>query len=151
MRIRTFDEVKLDILAQHEELRSRIRALVRNAERVDLPWAHRILRLLVFRFAAQFDAHLAYEERELAPRVGQLDAWGAAREAALHAEHRDQRRRIEEVSMLAEAPGAEDHSAFCEAVLELTDRILDDMAHEEATLEELAGIDSYGHVDQMTG
>ena len=151
MGIRSFDEVKLDVLAQHEELRSRIRALGRNAERVDSPRAHRILRLLVLRFAAQLDAHLAYEERELGPRVRQLDAWGAAREAALYAEHRDQRRRIEEVAMLAEAPGAADHAAFCEAVLELTDRILADMIHEETTLEELERIDAYGHVDQMPG
>jgi hypothetical protein len=124
---------------------------VRNAERVDLPWAHHTVRLFLLHFAAQFEAHLAFEERELGPRVRELDAWGAAREEALHAEHREQRRRIEDVAILAEAPGAADYSTFCEAVLELADRILDDMAHEEATLDALERIDLYGHVDQMTG
>ena len=137
MRPRTFDEVEQSIRAQHEELRGCIRGLVRTAEGADLPSTQQVLRCLLLRFAARFDAHLTFEEREIGPRVRQLDAWGRAREIALQAEHRDQRRRIEEVCALAEVPGA-GIGAFCEAVLELADRILEDMAHEDAILEQLA-------------
>jgi hypothetical protein len=151
MRTQCFGEVERTILAQHRELWARIRGLVQNAERVDLPWAHEALRLLFLRFMNEFDAHLEFEECELAPRVRELDAWGPAREAALRAEHREQRRRVEEVGSLAETPGATDRASFSDAVLALSDRILEDMLHEERTLAELAAIDEHGHVDQMTG
>jgi hypothetical protein len=151
MRTRTFVEVEREILTQHRELRARIRGLVRHAERVDLPWAHDALRLVFLRFVEQFDAHLDFEDRELGPRIRELDAWGPAREAALHSEHREQRRRVEEVGALAETLGAAASSAFCDAVLELSDRILEDILHEERTLAELSAIDEHGHVDQMTG
>jgi hypothetical protein len=147
----SFRDVQRTIQLQHREIFARIDGLTRNAERADLPWAVRALRVLLLRFAAQFDAHLAYEERELGPRIRELDAWGRAREAVLLSEHREQRRLVERVCGLAEDSTAEHTNEFSDAVLALADRLLEDMAHEEYLLAELARIDEDGHVDQMTG
>jgi hypothetical protein len=144
-------DVQRKIHVQHREIRARIGGLKQNAERADLPWVVRALHVLLLRFASQFDAHLDYEERELGPRIRVLDAWGEAREEALLAEHREQRSMIERACGLAEDPGAEDATAFSDAVLELADRLLEDMAREEDWLAELAWIEENGHVDQMTG
>jgi hypothetical protein len=151
MRPFCFLDIQRKILDQHEEIRARIRGLRRNAEHIDLPWAERALRVLLLRFAAHFDAHLAFEERELAPRIRELDAWGPAREAALRAEHREQRRRLEEVCSLAEEPSTAESVALFEAVSALVESVLQDMVAEEHTLAELARIDEQGHADQMTG
>src|SRR4051812_17335019 len=97
-------DVEHSIRVQHAEIRARLRALTRDAERADLPWALDALRLLLRRFAVELDEHLAFEELELAPRIRELDAWGKAREAALLSEHRDQRRRVESVCALTEEP-----------------------------------------------
>lgn len=145
-----FDELRRIILEEHEELRARIRGLERNAERVDLPWAQRAIQLLLPRFAARFEAHLAFEERELAPRLRDLDASGPVREAAMRGEHREQRRRVEEVCALAEEPDIEATLLF-EAVSELADSLLADIRAEEHTLAQLAQLDEQGHVDQLAG
>jgi len=98
----------------------------------------------------QFETHLAFEERELAPRIRDLDAWGTDREAALRAEHREQRQRIEEVCALSAEPLGADIWSLYDAVSTLTRSLLEDMVAEERMLDELAQIDEYGH-DQMTG
>jgi hypothetical protein len=150
MRPSCFHDVQRRILEQHEEIRARIRGLSRSAEQVDSPWAHRALRMLLLRLAAEFDVHLAFEERELVPRIAGLDAWGTTREAAMRAEHREQRRRIEEVCGLADEPGGE-NMGLALAVAELGESLLADMLAEERALVELACIDEHGHIDQMTG
>jgi hypothetical protein len=151
MHARSFEEIERSILAQHEEIRACVRALVRNAERADLPSARDVVRRLFLRFAAQFDAHLAFEERELGPRVRHLDTWGAAREAALEAEHLEQRWRVEQVGALAEAPGADESGLFCAAVLEFADGLLADMRREETTLDAIGLIDEIEHRGEMAG
>lgn len=150
MRPCCFADVEWHILEEHKEIRARIHALLMNAERVELPWARRALRVLLLRFASQFEAHLAYEERELAPRIRDLDAWGAVREAALLSEHRQQRRQLEEVCALAEDPTGAEEKLF-EAVSTLAEDLLEDIVREERFIAELVRIDQDGYVDQMTG
>jgi len=114
---------------------------------------------LLFRFAADFEAHLAFEERELSPIVRALDAWGRVRDAAMRSEHREQRRRIEELCTLAEqfvsSPSTmerDDAMTLFEAVSSFADTLLKDMLEEERILAELTRIDECGpDVDQMTG
>lgn len=149
MRPFYFADVQRRVLEQHVQIRARVHGLQRSAESIDVPGQQRAMRALLFRFAALFDAHLAYEERELGPRIREVDAWGAAREAALRAEHRDQRRRIEQVCALADDPA--DAPALFEEVAALADELLADMAVEERMMASLALIDEQGHIDQMTG
>ena len=151
MRVLSLGDLQQEIVGQHKEIRARIRGLTTNALRAELPWALRALRLLLLRFAARFDEHLGFEERELAPRIRALDAWGSVREAALLAEHREQRRRLERVCALADDPFAAGAPDLAKAVLTLASALLEDMAHEERVLAELASIDENGHIDQMTG
>jgi hypothetical protein len=151
MRPIYFVDVQREILEQHEEIRVWIHGLQRNAERIDIPCVQDAIRILLRRFAAHFDAHLAFEERELAPRIRALDAWGIEREAALRAEHRDQRRRLERVCALAEDASTVETMALFDEVSALADSLLEDMLVEERTISELARIDEHGHVDQMTG
>lgn len=68
MRADHFRAVDAEILEQHRAMRARLRGLRAHAERASLPWSTRGLRAALLRFAARFDEHLAYEERELAPR-----------------------------------------------------------------------------------
>lgn len=145
-----FCEVRDHVLAQHVEIRARIDGLNTIAERSDL-WALRVLRILLLRFASHFDEHLGFEERELLPRIREIDAWGKVREDAMLSEHRDQRRRLEEASALAEEPDSFETGALSDAVYALTAELLREMLVEEATLHELACIEEHGHADQMTG
>lgn len=149
MRPFPFSDVERKILEQHEEIRARIEGLRRGAERTD--WARDALRVLLLRFAAHFDTHLAFEERELAPRIREIDAWGNVREAALRAEHREQRTRVEGVCAMAEAPVESDVACLFSAISGLADSLLEDMVAEERMLEEIARLDEYGDGEQMTG
>lgn len=142
--------VERQILEQHEEIRARLRALTRGAERADLPWAQRVLRILLLRFAADFEAHLAFEERELAPRMGSLGDDAREREAALHAEHREQRRRLEEVCALAEDPASADTIDLLVAVTELADSLYEDLLEEERAIAELVRTEART-IEQMAG
>src|SRR5690242_17340430 len=115
MRPFCFSDVQRHIVEQHEEIRARLQGLRRTAAYDHLPGAYRALRISLLRFAAHFDAHLAFEERELAPRLRELDAWGMAREAALRSEHREQRTRLEHVCALAEEPSNAETTVLFEA------------------------------------
>jgi hypothetical protein len=145
-----FRTVDAEILEQHREIRARLRGLQMCAERVALPRYLRALRAALLRFAVCFDAHLAYEERELAPRVRGVDAWGPAREAALLAEHREQRRCLERVCALAEEPSVA-RAELGEETIALVARLLEDMIREEETLLELARLEELALVERMTG
>lgn len=146
-----FRDVQRAIVVQHEAIRARLLSLKRNAERGDSPRVASALRSLLFRFAADFDAHLRYEERELCPRIRDLDAWGEAREEAMHAEHREQRRQLERIYSLALSPSLAEGDALADEVLVLSDSLLRDMREEDHLLTQLVRIAEDGHVDQMTG
>jgi hypothetical protein len=144
-------DVERCVLAQHEELRARMRGLVNCIARFEVPLAPERIRLLLPRFAAHFESHLGFEERELAPKIRLIDAWGPTRESAMLAEHRDQRRRVEAVCALAETPADVEPAILAATVTQLVGELLSDMRLEEQDLDELRQIDEYGHVDQMTG
>lgn len=150
MRPFRFADVHRKILEQHEEIRARIEGLEQSSRR-DLPLAQQAVRVLLLRFAAKFDTHLGFEERELAPRIREVDAWGYAREAALRAEHREQRKRLEQVFALAEEPLSTDDRSLSVAISDLAGTLREEILAEEHMLEELARIDEVGHCDQMTG
>jgi hypothetical protein len=150
MRAGSLSDVRRTILRQHEELRARLRGLAQVATLASIRSRSSSLSVLLLRFAARFDAHLALEERELAPRIRTLDAWGSVREAALLAEHREQRIELERVCALAEDPASAGTAEVALAVNALVRDLLEDMDHEECWLRELAQIDEHGHT-QMTG
>jgi Hemerythrin HHE cation binding domain len=138
------------VLEQHDEIRARLHGLAEMAGRVSLPSATHALRTSLLRLARRFDAHLAYEERELVPLVRALDAWGPEREAAILVEHREQRGRLERVCALAEDPEV-DPLDLVDEVWAFIGEIVEDMISEEGMLAELAELAEHGHLDQMTG
>jgi hypothetical protein len=144
-------DLEQDILAQHGEIRARMRGLVCQAIRSPSAWQRRGMEILLLRFIAIFEAHLAFEERELAPLLRGVDSWGDVRESELLAEHRDQRRLVEDVGALVDEPGDGTGEALASAVKALCSHLIEDMIHEEAALVELVRIEAYGHTDQMTG
>jgi hypothetical protein len=150
MSAESFHTVRRTILEHHAEIRARLRGLTGYANRTD-QWAQQALSILLPRFASHFEAHLAFEERELAPRIRDLDAWGRVREEALLSEHRDQRRRVERACALVEVPGALEGDALSDAVYALADGLLEEMTNEEAMLTDLLLIDEYGHGEQISG
>lgn len=145
-----FGDVHAAILRQHVEIRARLRGLDAGAT----PGSSTLftalsLRVSLFRLAVLFESHLRYEELELAPRIRDLDAWGAAREAALLAEHDEQRTRIERACFVAESEVIGGDLAH--EVSSLVVSLLDDMAREERELSELEQLCTGGQLEQMTG
>jgi hypothetical protein len=146
----SFYDVRRTVLEHHAEIRARLRGLTGYADRTD-QWAQQALSILLPRFASHFESHLAFEERELAPRIRELDAWGRVREEALLSEHRDQRARVERACALVEVPGALESETLSDAVYALSDELLEEMTHEEAMLTDLLLIEEYGHAEQISG
>jgi hypothetical protein len=146
----SFVQVHRTILWQHEDIRGRLRVLTRTAGSAVSPRALETLRLLLVHFAVRFDAHLAYEERELAPRVRDLDAWGPAREERLLTEHVEQRRSLARVCALADGAGEASFAEIAAEVIELVEGLALDMTNEEKWLCELEDVEKHGHT-QMTG
>jgi len=110
------------------------------------------LRVSLFRLAVLFESHLRFEELELVPRIRDLDAWGAQREAAMLAEHLEQRTRLERVCFVAEAENEPSVDMdLGREVSRLVVSLLDDMAREERELQELERLASDGPFEQMTG
>jgi hypothetical protein len=108
------------------------------------------LRLSLFRLAVLLESHLRYEELELAPRIRDLDAWGAVREAAMFTEHAEQRTRLEHVCFLAESEATGD-AELSHEVSWLVVNLLDDMAREERELSEFERLGTDAPLEQMTG
>lgn len=156
MSSRTIVDIQKTVLSQHAELRAGLRwlAMLSEGAKPGAP-AERSLCSSLVQFAARFGAHLDYEDRELAPRIRELDAWGPIRAASLRAEHAAQRERLEFVCMRA-APFTSDEPApenagLAREVLRLVNDLVLDMKEEESWLARLAEIEEYGDTDQMTG
>ena len=143
-------DVHATVLRQHAEIRARLRGLDAGAAPAASPLATVYLRVSLFRLAVLLESHLLFEELELLPRVRALDAWDAVREAAMLAEHADQRTRLEHVCFVAESEwtGSAD---LARAVSGLVVRLLDDMAEEERELTEITRLAADGPLEQMTG
>lgn len=143
-------DVHATILQQHAEIRARIRGLDACGAPAASPLARLYSRISLLRLAAHFEAHLAFEEHALGPWLRELDAWGSAREAAMLAEHAEQRTRLERACAAVEAE-EEDGIDVEHEVSWLVVSFLEDMAREERELEELERIAADGPLDQMTG
>lgn len=145
-----FGEVRASVRRQHAEIRARLRGLDAGATPGSSAVSALNLRVSLFRLAVLFESHLRFEELELAPLIRELDAWGAAREAAMLAEHREQRTRLEYVCFVAESEPPFDMELGRE-VSRLVVALLDDMAREERELEELERLGCDDILEQMTG
>lgn len=145
-----FDVIHAKINQQHAEIRARLRGLDAAAGAAATPLAPPQLRIALIRLAVLFDAHLAFEERTLGPRIRVLDAWGPVREAAMLAEHAHQRLRLQHVCATVDD---DDISALDVAreVSWLLVSLLEDMSREERELLELQRLDAGGVFEQMTG
>jgi hypothetical protein len=145
-----FADVCRKVLRQHEEIRARLHGLDHTAEAAttssssskspkesEAAWNH--LRISLVRLASAFDAHLAYEEVALMPLLHELDAWGPEHEAAMRAEHLEQRKRLEEICAAAEDDPPMDggQRALADEVRWLVTSLLEDMVGEEAELAKL--------------
>ena len=147
---RYFEDVHAAVARQHAEIRARLRGLDAGLAPAASPLAVTVLRISLLRLAVLFDAHLAFEERMLGPRLRELDAWGPAREALMLAEHAEQRLRLQHVCSVVE----DDDSVGLDISREiswLVVSLLDDMSREERELAELERLDEFGMFDQMTG
>jgi hypothetical protein len=143
-----FGDVSAQVLHQHAEIRARLRDLDACGTLAP-PQAASLLRVALIRLAALFESHLEFEEIELAPWMRDVDAWGPCREAAMLAEHDEQRRRLQEICAMAEASSTDD-LAFAHEVSSLLVSILDDMAREERQLSLLGWLYDYG-AEQIAG
>lgn len=146
-----FADVRATVLRQHAELR----ALLRDLDSTGWPPASaRIeevqLRVALYRLAALFEAHLAFEDLELAPRIRDVDPWGPTREALMRAEHAEQRELLREIRAAAEADPPSSGIQLAGDASRLVVTLLEDLRKEEHDLAELEHIEVYGD-DQMTG
>jgi hypothetical protein len=148
----SFRNVHTTVLRQHAELRARLRGLDEARASDGSPVSGAYQRILLLRLAVVFEAHLQFEDTELAPRIREIDAWGPARETAMLAEHVEQRTRIQRAAIVAEDPES-DGLELARSVSSLVVNMLEDMAREELELAELERFDEDGPLssDQMTG
>lgn len=145
-----FGDVSAMVLHQHAELRARLRDLdLLGGGLTASPVAALHLRISVLRLAALFEAHLQFEERELAPWIRDVDAWGPCREQAMLDEHHEQRLRMQDICAMAEASSVDDLE-FAHEVSRFLVSNLEDMAREERQLSLLGWLYDYG-AEQMTG
>ena len=142
-------EIRAQILRQHVEIRARLRGIERLAQACHDADARRHLLVSLGHFASVFEEHLCFEERELAPLIRGVDAWGAERAAAIDGEHLEQRRRITTAVAFAEDGDVRRHELEGE-VHWLAETLLADMAEEEATLLALEEIEAFA-TPQQTG
>lgn len=144
-----FGDVSATVLTQHAEIRARLRDLDMLGGPTPSAAAALHLRISLLRLASLFASHLAFEERALAPWMREVDAWGPDREAAMLAEHDEQRRRFSSICAMAEASTA-DELGFAHEVSSLVVTVLEDMSREERQLSLLGWLYDYG-AEQMTG
>jgi hypothetical protein len=149
----SFRDVHASVLRQHAELRARLRGLDGAGAPDSSPLSEAYQRISLLRLAVLFEEHLQFEETELAPRIREIDAWGPEREAALLAEHVEQRTRLQRACIAAEDPDA-GGLELAHSISLLVVNMLEDMAREEHELAGLVELDSDCgpcSTDQMTG
>lgn len=139
--------IHTQILRQHVEIRARLRGIEHLAKTAGKSETRHHLQLSLAHFAAVFEQHLAFEERELLPLVKDVDAWGPVRASAMLEEHAEQRKRIERIVAYADAPDI-GRTELQGEVTWLSQSLKEDMEHEETELSKLEQLDS---TPQMTG
>jgi iron-sulfur cluster repair protein YtfE (RIC family) len=143
-------EIRKAILEEHRLLRARIdavQAALDEPRAPDAPVPRRLLAALDG-FLSDFLKHIAHEDVVLRPLLATVDAWARERVEHLDAEHREQRERLQALSMMS--PLA-DPAAFTARVQETLAWIRADMDGEERELltpevlrDDVVVIDSFG-------
>jgi hypothetical protein len=122
--------VRQQVLAQHEELRSLLRAAMEQTTLVlQAGGALDELGTTVIEIRRRLRNHLAYEERVLFPVLVAIDIWGPERVAALAAEHARQRAQLD--TMLEGLQSGWDEERLALVLRSLVSDILIDMVEEE--------------------
>lgn len=143
------------ILEQHAALREQIRpleALAREvAEAAEPGELAPALRREGQRLLRRLEAHLAFEDENLAPALLAADPWGPERRTRLAQDHAEQRRLLREA--LAALRARRSHPAVvARRILHLTDHLKADMRDEEAALLDPAVLrDDVVGTDVITG
>jgi iron-sulfur cluster repair protein YtfE (RIC family) len=143
-------EIRKAILEEHRLLRARIDA-VQAALDESLPPGGPVPRRLLAAldaFLSDFLKHIAHEDVVLRPLLATVDAWARERVEHLDLEHREQREKLQALSMMS--PTA-DPAAFTAAVQETLLWIRADMDGEEREVltaevlrDDVVVIDSFG-------
>ncbi|MGK5082034.1 hemerythrin domain-containing protein [Bdellovibrionota bacterium FG-1] len=116
--------VRKIILEEHEQLRTKLKAIENLIERKDFGSLQNQLRELQFFFLK----HIAQEESILRPVLKDLDAWGDVRVERMNAEHAAQRKEIQALDQLI-LTGKPDK--YLEPVKKFIEELYCDMASEE--------------------
>ena len=132
-----FADLRATVLEQHAAIRERLHALDAGTALPESPLADVYLRLSLARLAAVFEAHLAFEELELAPRLRELDVWGPQREALMLAEHADRQQRLREMCAAVEATPSGAAALVAREASRLVAGLLECLDREERELDEL--------------
>lgn len=122
-------EIRARILQQHQVLRLRLDALAKSLE--DSAREVRDLKADVAQLQTLLLEHVKDEERMLIPELREVAGFGAARVDQLKKEHAEQSEDLK--AILDAIMSADDRSELSSAILELIERIREDMKEEEST------------------
>jgi hypothetical protein len=123
--------VRERVIEQHHTLRQLLQQSLDATTRVfqpEGPNRDEVSRL-VYELRARFWAHLAFEERHLAPVLAHLDLWGPERVEDLFTEHNRQRAQLE--TLVEGIENGWDVERIALALRSLTTDLLLDMEEEE--------------------
>jgi hypothetical protein len=126
----TLTDIREELLAQHESLRSLGAKIREVAGRPPTARARGELAVLLHELGDGIDAHNAREEYLLGEVLPTLDAWGAVRLARMDTHHRQEHRQI--ADEVCAAAGLGDFSAAARRALPVIDSLLEHMRREEA-------------------
>jgi iron-sulfur cluster repair protein YtfE (RIC family) len=123
--------VRHNVLQQHAAMREVFHELLDATTRTlqGDPASAGELAGLVRDFRSRFRAHLAYEERYLAPVLAEVDIWGPQRVTDLLNEHAEQRSELD--ALIAGIDGGWDAHGLALTTRSLVTELLADMAEEE--------------------
>jgi hypothetical protein len=126
--------VREQVLIQHQALRHELERVLELAGEDGPPLSRRQryqeLAELSRALVDHLRGHLAFEERWLAPLLGEADVWGPQRVGELLAEHEAQRRRLDD--FVAGVKGGWDMPQLSREATQLAAELLADMGEEEA-------------------
>lgn len=122
-------EIRARILEQHQVLRLRLDALSKALD--DSGRELRDLKADVAQLQTLLLEHVKDEERMLIPELREVDGFGAARVEKLKSEHAEQSADLK--GILDAIMGSDNRSELTRSILELIERIRQDMEEEEST------------------
>ena len=147
----TPDEIRTELLAQHQDLRTRIRQVrdARRQDRPDQPYGFRV-REVIAGLVNALQAHNRREEELLADLLPTVDAWGPVRKELMGDQHRAEHMAL--CGAFATLTLMSDSAAAASLLHTCLDCILEHMDLEEKTfLDELSLGASDVVADQVSG